>query len=208
MIIDPNTQTRKENYKLMIGSIVPRPIAFVSTKSADGILNLAPFSFFTALSAIPPTICFSPSRRSSDGGKKDTLVNIEATGEFVVNIVNEDMAAAMNETATEIPPEMSEFEYAGFTPVESDLISPPRVQESPINLECKLVQVVEVGNEGPGGAALVIGEVVRFHVADFLYENGRIDIGLLKPIGRLAGNEYTTLGKRFGLDRKPWPPEK
>lgn len=208
MIIDPKKQTRQENYKLMIGSVVPRPIAFVSTKSKAGILNLAPFSFFTAISSDPPTICFSPGRRGSDGAKKDTLVNIETTGEFVVNVVTEDMAVAMNETATEIPADMSEFEYAGFTPVDSDLINPPRVQESPVNMECKLVQIVAVGNDGPGGASLVIGEIVRFHVADQLYENGRIDIGLLKPIGRLAGNEYTTLGHRFSLQRKPWPPVK
>jgi len=206
MIIDPKNQTRQENYKLMIGSIVPRPIAFVSTKSKDGILNLAPFSFFSAISSAPPTICFSPGRKA-DGSKKDTLVNIEATGEFVINVVTEEMAEAMNETATEIPSDMSEFEYAGFTPVASESVRPPRVQESPINLECKLLQIVNVGIDGPGGASLVIGEIVRFHIADFLYENGRIDTGLLNPIGRLAGNQYTTLGRRFGLDRKPWPPK-
>ncbi|MCF7840861.1 MAG: flavin reductase family protein [Candidatus Marinimicrobia bacterium] len=208
MMIDPKTQSYKENYKLLIGSIVPRPIAFVSTRSPDGVLNLAPFSFFTAISSDPPTICFSPGRRGSDGAKKDTWTNIEATGEFVVNVVTEAMAVAMNETASELPPEMSEFEYAGFTPAASDIISAPRVAESPISMECKLVQIVELGNAGPGGAALVIGEVIRFHVADNLLENGRIDVGLLHPVARLAGTEYTTLGRRFSLERKPWPSDK
>ncbi len=203
MIIDPDNQTFTENYKLMIGSILPRPIAFVSTISKSGIHNLAAYSFFNGVTSNPPSICFAPTRKSSDGSKKDTLVNIEETGEFVVNIVTENIVQPMNETAPEFPPEVSEFEEVGLTPVASQIVKAPRVKESPINMECKLLQVVEVGPAEPGGGFLVIGEIVLFHIQDNLLENGRIDTGLLNPVGRLAGTEYTTLGKRFSLSRKP-----
>lgn len=197
--IDPRSQSYRDNYKLMIGSILPRPIAFVSTISADGIANLAPFSFFTGITSQPPTVCFASTRRGSSGDKKDTLVNIEATGEFVINFVNEEIAEAMNETAAEFPPEVDEFAMTGLTQVSSERVRPPRVQESPIHMECKLYQVINIGPEAPGGGSLVIGEIVLFHVRDELYENGRIDTGLLRPIGRLAGEEYTKLGERFTM---------
>lgn len=205
MTIDPREQSVKENYKLMIGSVLPRPIAFVSTISADGIVNLAPFSFFTGISSKPMTIAFAPSRKPG-GVKKDTLANIEATGEFVVNIVTETITEAMNNTATDFPAEINEFEQAGLTELPSEIVAPPRVKESPIHMECKLVQIVHVGPEESGGGALVIGEVVRYHVNDDLIENGRIDTGKLQPVGRLAGMEYTTLGTRFSLERKKWQP--
>ena len=140
MIIDPNNQTFRENYKLMIGSILPRPIAFVSTISKNGIHNLAAYSFFNGVTSNPPSICFAPNRKGRDGSKKDTLINIEETGEFVVNIVTEDIVEPMNETAPEFPPEISEFEQVGLTPVESQIVKAPRVKESPINMECKLKQ--------------------------------------------------------------------
>jgi flavin reductase (DIM6/NTAB) family NADH-FMN oxidoreductase RutF len=204
MIINPNEHSHKDNYKLLIGSIVPRPIAFVSTQSTEGQNNLAPFSFFTAITSDPPTICFAPTRRGREGTKKDTLRNIEETGEFVVNIVTEDIVAQMNETATDFPPEIDEFVYSGLTPAASQIVKPPRVLESPINMECKLYKVVSVGPEAAGGGALVIGEVVLFHVADNLIENFRINHDLLKPVGRLAGTDYSTLGRRFALERKPY----
>ena len=203
MIIDPDIQNFKDNYKLMIGSILPRPIAFVSTISKNGIHNLAAYSFFNGVTSKPPTICFAPNRKGTDGSKKDTLVNIEETGEFVVNIVTEEIVKPMNDTAPEFPPEVSEFKEVGLTPIDSTIVKAPRVQESPINMECKLLQVVEIGPAEPGGGFLVIGEIVLFHIQDNLLENGRIDTGLLNPIGRLAGTEYTTLGKRFSLSRKP-----
>ena len=196
MIIDPEETSIRDVYKLMIGSILPRPIAFVSTTSSEGILNLAPFSFFTGITSQPPTVCFSPGRRPTDGAKKDTLNNIQTTGEFVINVVTEAIAEQMNEAATDFPPEIDEFEQTGLTPVPSKVVTPPRVKESPINLECKLHQVIEIGPKGPGGGALVIGEIVMFHVADELVRDGRIDTSALKPIGRLAGQEYTTLGRR------------
>jgi len=203
MIIDPDSQTYRENYKLMIGSILPRPIAFVSTISKNGIHNLAAYSFFNGITSKPPSVCFAPTRKSSDGSKKDTLINIEETGEFVVNIVTEDIVGPMNDTAPEFPPEISEFEEVGLTPIESQIVKAPRVKESPINMECKLLEVVEVGAAEPGGGFLVIGEIVLFHIQNDLLDNGRINTGLLKPVGRLAGTEYTTLGKRFSLSRKP-----
>lgn len=206
MMIDPKNQQRKDIYKLMIGSIVPRPIALVSTISSDGILNLAPFSFFTGVTSRPPTICFAPERRPADGEKKDTLLNIEATGEFVVNVVTEEIVVQMNEAATDYPREFDEFAMSGLTPEPSRIVVPPRVKESPINMECKLSQVVEIGPKDSGGAALVIGEIVMFHVADELIDNGRIDATALNPIGRLAGSEYAALGKRISLKRKKYKP--
>ena len=204
MQLDPDILTVKENYKLMIGSILPRPIAFVSTISPTGIFNLAPYSFFMGITSNPPTIGFAPARKGQSGDKKDTLSNIEATKEFVVNIVTEDIAEKMNETATEFPADVDEFEIARLTAVASRIVKPPRVAESPINLECRLHDIVYIGKEEPGGGALVIGRIVMFHVRDDLIENGRIDTGRLRPVGRLAGQEYTTLGKRFILERKPY----
>ena len=207
MIIDPKESTYIDAYKLMVGGIVPRPIAFVSTVAADGRLNLAPFSYFNAITSAPPTICFAPGRRHTDGGRKDTLNNIETTGEFVVNVVTEDIAAAMNKTATDFPPPVDEFEVAGPTPAPSEVVKAPRVKESPINMECKLYQVIHIGEERAGGGSLVIGEIVMWHIADELYVNGRIDTMALKPLGRLAGTRYTTLGKIISMKRKPYPPE-
>jgi len=202
MIIDPKKQTYKENYKLIIGSILPRPIAFVSTISREGIHNLAPFSFFNGIASNPPSLCFAPSRRSTDGSKKDTLVNIEQTCEFVVNIVTEVIVKQMNDTSEEHPPVISEFEEVCLTPIPSQVVHAPRVKECPINLECKLSQIIEIGPSEPGGGFLVIGEIILFHVKDELLHEGCINIELLKQIGRLAGTEYTTLGKRFSLPRK------
>lgn len=204
MQIDPKQQTFKDNYKLMIGSILPRPIAFVSTISPEGVHNLAPFSFFTGITSDPPTICFSPTRRGADGMPKDTLLNIKANGEFVINIVNEDIAEQMNECATEFPPEIDEFEMTGLTPSPASVVAPPLIKESPISFECKKMQILEIGKPRAGGGFLVIGEIVMFHVADELLGHGRIDTGKLKPIGRLAGAEYTRLGERFTLQRKTY----
>lgn len=201
MIIDPGSATYKDCYRVMIGSVVPRPIAFVSTLSPDGKRNLAPFSYFTAVSSVPPTLCFAPGRRSSDGERKDTLRNIEATGEFVVNVVTEAIGEAMVKTALDYSMDIDEFEIAGLTPVPSSVVRPPRVAESPINMECKVYDILQIGPEARGGAALVVGEVVMFHVADELLEDGRIKIAELRPLGRLSGDDYTTLGKILSMKR-------
>jgi len=200
MIINPAEHDYRNIYKLMVGVIVPRPIAFVSTISSDGILNLAPFSFFTGISANPPVICFSPMIRGSDGARKDTLRNIEAVKEFVVNIVSEEFAQRMNICSAEFPPEIDEFQMSGLTPVPSDLVKPPRVKESHINMECRLVQIVEVSAK-PLGGSLVLGEVLRFHVDDELFNNYKIDPDRLKPIGRMGGPTYTRTTDRFDMER-------
>lgn len=199
--LDPNNITQLDSYKLLVGSVLPRPIAFVSTQSPDGILNLAPFSFFNAVCSKPPTILFCPAIRGSDGHKKDTLLNIEATREFVVNIVSEDIACQMNETAAEVAPDISEFELSGLTPTPSLIVKPPRVLESPISMECKLQQIIHIGDGSVGSGSVVLGTVVQFHVLEDIYHGGRIDTLKLKPVGRLAGSAYCAVKEIFELQR-------
>jgi flavin reductase (DIM6/NTAB) family NADH-FMN oxidoreductase RutF len=184
----------------MVGAIVPRPIAFVSTISAQGVYNLAPFSFFTGISANPPVICFSPMVRGSDGQRKDTLQNIEATREFVVNVVSEEFATQMNMCSPEFPPDVDEFAISGLTPIPSDLVKPPRVRESHVQMECRLLQVVHVSPK-PLGGSIVMGEVLRFHVEDGLIENFKIDPDKLGAIGRMGGPTYARTTDRFDMQR-------
>jgi flavin reductase (DIM6/NTAB) family NADH-FMN oxidoreductase RutF len=198
--IDPAATDARNIYKLMVGAIVPRPIAFVSTISADDVLNLAPFSFFTAISANPPVVCFCPMVRGSDGGSKDTLCNIESTGEFVVNIVSEELAARMNTCSAEFPPSVDEFEVSGLTPVASEMVRPPRVAESRIQMECRMLQVVHVSPR-PLGGSLVIGQVLLFHVGDEIIDNFRIDPDRLRAIGRMGGPSYVRTTDRFDMER-------
>ncbi len=204
MLIDPKTFERFN--MILTGVVVPRPIAFVSTVSTDGVVNLAPFSFFNAMAYNPPTVIFSSSRRAPgwQDKRKDTLTNIEETGEYVVNVVVDDIAAAMNATAAEYPSDVSEFDIAGLTEAPSEIVKAPRVLESPVNMECRLVQVVNIG-EQPHAHGIVIGEIVRMHISeDVLYDgpNGlRINHAALKPTGRLAGNMYCHTDDVFELVR-------
>ena len=200
MIVDPKSQRYQDVYKLLIGSIVPRPVALVSTISKDGVRNLAPFSFFTGISSKPTMVCFCPGPRAEGSARKDTLRNIEETREFVINVVSEEMAEGMNLTSGEYAPEVDEFEIAGFTAAPSDLVKPPRVAESDVNLECKRVLIIEF-SELPGGGNLVVGEVVRIHVADKLVENFKIDPDKLRAVGRMGGNSYTRTRDRFDMIR-------
>ena len=200
MTIDPSATETLNVYKLMIGAIVPRPIAFVSTLSQDGIRNLAPFSFFTGVSANPPIICFCPMRREGAHPRKDTLRNISDTREFVVNVVSEEIAQAMNTTSGEYPPEVDEFELAGLTPIPSDLVKPPRVAEAHVHMECRLYLWMEIGAL-PLSGNLVLGEVVRFHVDDRYVDNFRIDPDQLRAIGRMGGASYTRTLDRFDMQR-------
>ena len=200
MIVDPKEAGWLDTYKLLIGAIVPRPIAFVSTLSPEGIPNLAPFSFFTGVSANPPVICFCPMRRRGPIPEKDTLHNITVTREFVVNIVSEEFADKMNIASAEFPPEVDEFEAAGLTPIPSDLVKPPRVKESHVHMECRLYLLVEVGGED-GSGNLVLGEVLRFHIDDQYFHNFKIDPDQLRAIGRMGGATYTRTTDRFDLAR-------
>ena len=201
MIIDPAKQSFKDNHKLMIGSIVPRPIAFVSTKSDDGILNLAPFSYFNGVCSNPPTIMFAPARHGYDGLTKDTLNNIQDTNEFVVNIVSEDFVKPMVACATDYEKDVDEFEISNLTPVDSLKVAPPLVKESKVSFECQLNTIVEIGKAEPGAGFVVIGTIVMFHVDDKVYKDGRIDLKELNPVGRLAGNSYTRVFDNFNVIR-------
>ena len=199
MIIDPLASEPKDVYKLLIGSIVPRPIAFVSSQSQDRINNLAPYSFFTGISANPPVIGFSPMKVKSDRDR-DTKNNIKNTSEFVINIVSHGFSEEMNVTSADVSPDVDEFELANLTPIESDLVAPPRLKEAKISMECRLLQIVEISQKLLGGA-FVIGEVVRFHVCNDIISNYKIDPDKLKPIGRMGGLEYTRTKDRFTLER-------
>ena len=203
MIIDP--QSFEGFNRVLTGVVVPRPIAFVSTMSKDGLINLAPYSFFNAVAYEPPTIVFSSSRHAGDK-RKDTLAHIEETGEFVVNIVVDDIAEAMNRTAAEYPSEVSEFEIAGLTPAPSQKVRPPRVAESPVNMECRLLQVVPLG-QGDHQHGLVIGQIVLMHIRDDIIEGHRINHQRLKPTGRLAGSMYCHTSEVFEMVRPVYTPD-
>ncbi len=201
MEIDPETLPYNSVYKILVGAIVPRPIGWISSLDKGGRPNLAPFSFFNAVCSKPATVVFCPLIRSTDGGTKDTLHNVRATGEFVVNIVTEELAAAMNLSSVEAMPEVNEFEFAGLTAAPSAVVLPPRVAESPIHFECKIRQIVEISDR-PGGGSLVIGTVVHIHVDERVLVGGdKIDLAALKPIGRLAGGAYVRVTDLFEIER-------
>jgi flavin reductase (DIM6/NTAB) family NADH-FMN oxidoreductase RutF len=208
LTLNPADCDLKQIYKLLVGIVVPRPIALVSTMDRNGVANLAPFSAFCQVGVHPPAVLFCPALRApGEAGpdllpdmRKDTLRNVEETGEFVVNTVNEAIAAAVNETASEVPPIVDEFQLAGLTPIASEVVRPWRVAESPAQMECKLLQVVYVGLE-PGAGVVVLGEVVRFHVREDLFEDFRIDPAGLDAVGRMAGNTWVRTRDRIELIR-------
>lgn len=195
MEIDPTNLDDKARYRLFMGCIVPRPIAWVSTINLSGQPNLAPFSFFTGLAHSPPMLGISIG-----GGarKKDTLANIESTQEFVVNIVTRDLAPPMNITAMDCPPEVNEFQAAGVTSAPCTRVRAPRVANSPIAMECKLVSVVPLAD---ANYHFCIGQVVNFHFQDAILENGEIRIRELHPVARLSAHWYSELGNLFELIR-------
>ncbi len=199
MEFDPAALPPNAMYKLLISSVVPRPIAWVSTVDAAGVRNLAPFSYFMAITDEPPTIAFASSYRGAGrDGKKDTLRNVEATREFVVNVVDDDRAVQMNVTSGDYPPQVDEFDIAGLAAAPSTRVGAPRVAEAPIAMECELDRIVPVGR-----ANLVLGRIVCLHVRDDLYDpaTGRIDMPRLRPVGRLAGNLYTHVHDIFEMKR-------
>lgn len=188
------------NYKFLIGSILPRPIAVVSTLNEDGTNNVAPFSFFTAVSAKPMIIAFAPFIRSSTGELKDTPRNILREKEFVINFVTEDTADLINKTSTELDYGEDEFEFAGLTPIDSEIVKAKRVKESPIHFECKFRDRLSYGDE-PGCGQIITGEVIKIHVNEDIYENGRIITSKFRPVGRGAGNDWFKCNDPFQLDR-------
>jgi flavin reductase (DIM6/NTAB) family NADH-FMN oxidoreductase RutF len=209
--IKPKDHDYNEVYKLMIGVVVPRPIAFVSSVDAKGIFNLAPFSYFTICGSNPPFAVFSPAHRGPDQPLKDTLRNVRETGGFVVNIVSEDFLSQMNMTAADYPPEMDEFAISGLIPVPSERIKAPRVKESPVQMECTLKDVITLSDK-PGGGSLVIGEIILIHIAKTVLVDPeksifKIDPDKLKAVGRMGGPTYTRTRDRIDLQRPKWPPE-
>jgi flavin reductase (DIM6/NTAB) family NADH-FMN oxidoreductase RutF len=197
-IIDPSTIPASDAYKLLIGLVVPRPIGWIGTVGQDGIRNLAPFSFFNAVAATPPSVAFAPLFGA--GTRKDTLRNVEDTREFTVNMVSADLAEAMNLTSGRYPAEVDEFTVAGLTAVSGTKVSAPMVGEARANLECVVSQLVPVGRE-PMGSVLVIGEVVAFHVKEELLDGTRVDQAALDLIGRMGGPNYTRTRDTFGMER-------
>jgi len=193
MQFDVDQMSLKDTYLRLVQLISPRPIAWVSTLSTDGIANLAPFSFFTGVGANPPTVCFAPANGKS-GQPKDTLANVQRTGEFVVNIVTEPVAAAMHQTSDELAPDVNEFEVVGLDPAASTKVKPPRVKSSVAALECVLHSAIQLGH-GPGGANLVIGRVVHFHLDDAILDQASIE-----TVARVGRREYTVVKDTFRFD--------
>jgi flavin reductase (DIM6/NTAB) family NADH-FMN oxidoreductase RutF len=196
LVCDPAEMHTLRLYKLVSGAIVPRPIGFVSTQGRSGVPNVAPFSFFNAVSHRPPIVFFSSALR--DGTDKDTIVNVRETGEFVVNIVSEEIARQMSASAENYPASTSEFQVSGLTAVPGRRVKAPLVAESKVNMECRLMQFLTL----PGSDyTVVLGEVLLFHVArEVISEEGRIDSSQLKAIGRMAGDTYASTRELFSME--------
>ncbi len=199
MKFDPAQLSVKDCHSLLVCAVLPRPIAFVSTIGADGVPNLAPFSYFTVLSSKPAVVGFGIGRKR-DGGKKDTLVNVESGRDFVINVVTEELAQAMNRTSGEYPSHVDEFKEAGLTAVESDLIKSPRLKESPVNLECKLLQILNFG-EAPRINSFIIGEVLRVHLWEEMAVGCVAKGDRLRLIGRLGEDLYCRTRDMFEMKR-------
>jgi flavin reductase (DIM6/NTAB) family NADH-FMN oxidoreductase RutF len=199
MRFDPTTASSDAAYHWLVATIVPRPIAWVSTLNENGTANLAPFSFFTGVTSAPLT-CLICVARTKAGEKKDTWRNIERTSEYVIHVVSDALGQPMNATSRALPYGVDEFEVAGVTKAPSEMVAPPRVLESPVAMECRLDRIVEVGAPGEG-TAIIIGQVLLWHVHDDVLENGRIDMGRLDAIGRTAGAGYVRTRDRFDMVR-------
>ncbi|TGD59681.1 flavin reductase family protein [Flavobacterium humi] len=200
MEFDPQLIDQKATYKLLTGAVIPRPIGWISTVSAEGVPNLAPFSFFNAVGEDPPHVLFSTVR--TNNSNKDTLNNVLATGQFVVNMVVEAIVEQMNTTSQAVSPEVDEFALAGLTPLPSVKVKAPRVKESPIQMECELVHHYTLEDHKHGGATIIIGRVILFHVDEsVLLDDFKINMETYKPVARLAGSNYSKLGEIFSIKR-------
>ncbi len=194
----------RQNHQTLLSCVLPRPIAFVTTLSPAGVVNLAPFSFFNGIGGNPPAVMFSPCNDRT-GRPKDTVTNLRHLGEFVVSVVPHAIAEAMNQASFEYPPDVSELEACGFTLLPSVHVKPPRVAESPVHLECRLIQIVPVGT-GPLSANVCIGEVLCFHIAEgYLSADGTVDPAKLDAVGRMGGDWYATIRDRFRMPRPTRP---
>jgi flavin reductase (DIM6/NTAB) family NADH-FMN oxidoreductase RutF len=206
MIVRPAELTHSELYAIILNSVGPRPIAWVSTVSGSGQHNLAPFSFFNAVCIDPPLLAFAPGFRPSkqpngnQGDAKDTLRNIRETEEFVVNVVTYDLAEAMNVTSGEYDSSVNEFELAKLTHQPSKMVRPPRVADSPVSFECKLYQILEF-SPAPTSSSLVIGQVVSIYLDESHMKDGKLDRDSLDLIGRMGGIQYTRTTQRFEMVR-------
>ena len=206
MIVSPSDLSHSELYGILLNSVAPRPIAWVSTISASGNLNLAPFSFFNAVCVDPPLLAFAPGLRrpkqadAIHGEAKDTLRNVRETKEFVVNVVTYELAEAMNLTSGEYDASVDEFELAKLTPQPSNIVRPPRVAESPVSFECRLHQILDFSSR-PTSSSLVIGQVVSIHMNDAHLKDGKLDRNSLDLIGRMGGLQYTRTTQRFEMVR-------
>ena len=192
MEIASDTLTPGEAYRLLVGAVVPRPIAWVSTLSATGTVNAAPFSCFTFVSYSPPMVAISVGRKGDS--LKDTPANIMRDREFVVNIADVDLASVLHETSAELPPDQSELDLVGLNILPSHRVAVPRIAEAPVALECRLHDILEFGKLK---TQLIVGEVVTFHVRDDLYSNGKIDSMKLRPLARLGGPRYMETGREI-----------
>lgn len=206
MNVSPSDLSHSELYGLILSSVAPRPIAWVSTLSASGQPNLAPFSFFNCVCVEPPLLAFAPGLRSpkqagsSRGEDKDTLRNIRETKEFVVSVVTYDLAEAMNKTSGEYDASVNEFELAQIAPAPSQVVKIPRVAASPVSFECKLYQILDF-SPSPESGSLVIGQIVSIHVDDANMKQGKLDRNSLDLIGRMGGIQYTRTTQRFEMVR-------
>ena len=198
-VFSPEDHPDVDMYKLLIGLVVPRPIGWIGSTSRSGTANLAPFSFFNAVAASPPSIVFSTIR--AHGRRKDTLANVEETGVFTVNVVTEEVMEAMNITSGSYDPSVDEFEVAGLTAIDGERVAAPMVGEAKANFECVVSQIVPIGDQGRMAASIVIGEVVRLHVAADLLDGTRIDQQRLRAVGRMGGPTYTRTRDLFSLAR-------
>lgn len=193
LAIDPADLTPRETYFLMTNLVVPRPIAWVSSLAPDGTRNLAPHSYFNIVSTNPPIVHFTQS------GRKDTLNNVEASGEFVVNLVSADLMEAMNVTSADFPPDQDEFTWAGLEATESTHVAPPRVAAAKAAMECRVRTILPMGNGN-----MVFGDVLTVHVDEAIWAEGRIDVAALAPVGRLGGSGYAYVTDIFKLARPTW----
>ncbi|QHE51889.1 flavin reductase family protein [Pontibacillus sp. HMF3514] len=198
--INPKDKTGKDNYKLLSGSVIPRPIAFITSKNGEGIVNAAPFSFFNVVTATPPLISVSVGRRE---GKtvKHTAQNIIENEEFVVHIVDESYMEDMNQTSGTYDKDVSEIDQTNLRLVNSEMVDVPGIKQAKVRMECKLHRNIPLGGSDDNGCDLIIGEVVLFHFDEAVYQDGKIDAEALDAIGRLAGSDYAKLGKKISIPR-------